>query len=91
MESLAALWNLAPFAAALVALVVIAVVIARIWRARAARVPVRVPEPASPETAEEELDSSHIGFAPLVGNPPQHPPVDTGAPPRGEDAGSARR
>ena len=90
MESLAALRNLAPFAAALVALVVIAVVIARVWRARAARVPVRVPEPASPET-EEELDSSHIGFAPLVGNPPQHAPVDTGAPPRGEDTGSARR
>jgi hypothetical protein len=83
------LWNLAGFAAALVALVVIAVLIARLWRARRAPVPGRIPEPDSPLTAEEELDSSHIGFAPLVGS--SRPPVDSDAAPRGGDAGKARR
>jgi hypothetical protein len=83
------LWNLTGLAAALVALVVIAVLIARLWRARRAPAPGRIPEPASPQTAEEELDSSHIGFAPLVGN--SRPPVDTDAAQRGEDAGKARR
>ena len=91
MENLTAvLWDLAPLWIVLVVVIVIAGVIAYIWRARSARVPMRIPEPAPPE-ADEELDSSHIGFAPLVGSGLQQAPRDAGAPARGEDAGGTRR
>jgi hypothetical protein len=86
----AVLWNLAPLWTALLVVIVIAAVIAYTRRARSARVPPRIPKPAPPE-ADEELDSSHIGFAPLVGSGPQQAPLDAGAPARGEDAGGPRR
>jgi hypothetical protein len=86
----AVLWNLAPLWTVLVVVIVIAAVIAYRWRARSARVPPRIPEPAPPE-ADDELDSSHIGFAPLVRSGLQQAPLDAGAPARGEDAGGTRR
>jgi hypothetical protein len=92
MESLTALiWNLGPLWVVLVIVIVIAALVAYFWRARGARVPVRVREPAPPESDAEELDSSHIGFAPLVGSGLQQPPRDAGAPARGEDVGGTGR
>jgi hypothetical protein len=91
MENPSTFWNLAFFVVALIALVIIGVLIARIRRAHAARVPVRVAESAPPENTEEELDSSHIGFAPLVNSPVQPAPADAGTRPSGEDVGGARR
>jgi hypothetical protein len=67
VDTLATLWNLAPLWAGLIVFIVVAALIARMWRARAAQVAARNLEPAPPpEDDPEGLDSSHIGFAPLV-------------------------
>lgn len=96
VESLTALLqNLAPLWWVLVAVIFLAALIAALLaaqrHARSARVPARVPAPAAPEADPEELDSSHIGFAPLVGSGPPQTAANAGAPARGEDAGGARR
>jgi hypothetical protein len=67
VDILATLWNLAPLWVGLIVFIVVAALIVGLWRARAAQVAARNLEPApSPEADPEELDSSHIGFAPLV-------------------------
>jgi hypothetical protein len=68
VDILGTLWNLAPLWAGLIVFIVVAALIMRTWRARTAQVAARNLEPAPPppEPDPEELDSSHIGFAPLV-------------------------
>lgn len=68
MEKLAAIWNSAPLWGALVAVIVLVFVIARLWRSRPPQTPTRSPAPSMPESDDDLVDSSHIGFAPLVGN-----------------------
>ena len=85
VDILATLWNLAPLWAGLIVFIIVAVLIARMWRARAAQVAARHLEPApSPEADQEELDSSHIGFAPLVRSILQQAPPKAG-PGRGQE------
>ena len=81
MEKLA---NLAPLLGAVVAVIVLAFVIARLWRSRAPQVPARGPEPVPPEADDDVVDSSHIGFAPLVGSAGNDIHLGAG-PPAGSD------
>jgi hypothetical protein len=70
MERLASLWSYAPFIAAMVLVVAIVLVVALVVRSHrpaAARSAVE-PQPPSSEIDLDLLDSSHIGFAPLVGS-----------------------
>ncbi len=79
MDMLATLWNLAPLWAGLIVFIVAAALIARVWRTRAAQVAARNAEAApAPEADPEELDSSHIGFAPLVRSVLQQSPPKAG-------------
>lgn len=92
MEILAAFWNFAPLWATLIALIVLAVVIARVRRSRAASVAARRPLPASPPESEANpVDSSHVGFAPMVssGLPQARSGADAVA--RDEESGGGRR
>jgi len=69
MEILAPLWKYAPLVGAILLLVGIALVIARLVLSRRSSAPEAVEAPASPSDVDDEaLDSSHIGFAPSVGN-----------------------
>jgi hypothetical protein len=92
VEQPATFWDLAPLWIALVALVVFAVAVGRVWRSRAARVAVRKPEPAlSQESDPNAVDSSHIGFAPLVSSALQQAPLHVDAATRGEDSDASKR
>jgi hypothetical protein len=79
MEKLASLWNYAPFIAAAItaAVVMTAIVLVVLWvvrshpstPARSARPAPQPPtQPPLTEIDADLLDSSHIGFAPLVGS-----------------------
>lgn len=87
MDKLAALWALTPLWIGLFVLIVIAVVIARRHWFRATQAAARDAAPTPPSEADSDaVDSSHIGFAPLVGGALQQPPVDADGPARGEQA-----
>ncbi|HEV3238990.1 MAG TPA: hypothetical protein VG429_01195 [Casimicrobiaceae bacterium] len=91
MEILAAFWNFAPLWAALIAIIVIAVVIARVRRSRTASVTARRPLPAlPPETEANPVDSSHVGFAPMVSSALQQAPFGADAVARDEEPGGGR-
>jgi len=70
MEQFAFLWNYAPFIAAIAVLLVIVFVVALVVRShRTSRArPAPQSEPPLTEDDVDLLDSSHIGFAPLVGS-----------------------
>ena len=79
METLKYLWDLAP----LWGLVVVAAAIAyAVWRGRRSRSAAAAEPPdealTPPDADSDVLDSSHIGFAPLVGVL-EPPPYDRGA------------
>jgi hypothetical protein len=78
MEILGYLWNFAPLWGPLV---VVAAIVYAVLRARRLRSASGAEQPAkapAPEAESDVLDSSHIGFAPLVGvlEPPHY---DSGA------------
>lgn len=85
MEVLTPLWKYAPLLGTIVLLVVVALVLGRLVRSRRSSVSaLDGASPAPPEIDAELLDSSHIGFAPLVGS--------LTLPARGEhDAGGGKR
>jgi lysylphosphatidylglycerol synthetase-like protein (DUF2156 family) len=66
MEKLAAVSNFALLWGALVAIIVLVFAIAWFRRSRTPQVPTRTAEPPVAETDDDVVDSSHIGFAPLV-------------------------
>jgi phosphate/sulfate permease len=68
MEKVAAIWNFAPLLGPLIAIIVLVFVIARLWRSRAPQVPARNLQLSPAEPDDDVVDSSHIGFAPLVGS-----------------------
>lgn len=90
MEKLAAIWNFAPLLGALVAIIIIAFVIAWVWRSRGSKVPARSPEPSPAETDADLVDSSHIGFAPLVGSAGKQIHFDADGTAGGADSGRER-
>lgn len=69
MEVLAPLWKYAPLVGTILLLVGVALLLARLVRSQRSSAPEAV-EPTSSESDvdDELLDSSHIGFAPLVGS-----------------------
>jgi hypothetical protein len=68
MEVLAPLWNYAPLVGAIFLLVGVALMLARVVRSRRSSAPEAVePAPETSDVDDDLLDSSHIGFAPLVG------------------------
>jgi hypothetical protein len=70
MEKLAFLWNYAPFIAAIAVLAVIVFVVALVLRSQRSSTARPAPQPQPPLTEDDAdlIDSSHIGFAPLVGS-----------------------
>ena len=70
MERLASLWSYAPFIAAIVLVVAVVLVVALVVRSHRSVVAKSAgePRPSSSEIDPDLLDSSHIGFAPLVGS-----------------------
>ena len=70
MERFASLWSYAPFIAAIAVVAVIILVVALVVRSqRSSKTrPAPQPQPPSTEIDADLLDSSHIGFAPLVGS-----------------------
>jgi hypothetical protein len=70
METLAPLWSYAPLIATIVVVVAIVFVIALVVRSRRSETARSAPElqPPSTEIDPDLIDSSHIGFAPLVGS-----------------------
>jgi len=70
MERLASLSSYAPFIVAVVLVVAIVFVVALVVRSRRSDAARSAPEPqpSSTEIDADLLDSSHIGFAPLVGS-----------------------
>jgi len=88
MEKLA---NLAPLLGALIAVIVIAFVIARLWRTRAPQASTRSAEPPVEETDDDVVDSSHIGFAPLIGGAGNQVHFDTDRTARGKGAKGGSR
>ena len=69
MERLASLWSYAPFIVGIVvivAIIFVVVLVVRSHRSVAARSVVE--PPPSNEIDPDLIDSSHIGFAPLVGS-----------------------
>jgi hypothetical protein len=70
METLAPLWSYAPFIAAIILVVTIVFVVALVVRSHRSEAARSAPEPQPPSTDIDPdlLDSSHIGFAPLVGS-----------------------
>jgi hypothetical protein len=69
MEVLAPLWKYAPLVGTILLLVGVALLLARLVRSRPSSAPEAVEATSSPSDVDEELlDSSHIGFAPLVGS-----------------------
>ena len=70
MEKLASLWSYAPFIAAIalvLAIVLVVALVVRSHRSVVARSAVEA-QPPSSEIDPDLIDSSHIGFAPLVGS-----------------------
>lgn len=91
MERLSAFWNLAPLWVALAALIVAAFAIAHVRRLRAAQRAQRNPPPQpSTECELEAVDSSHVGFAPLVSDAPHRLRLDADGPTQGEDSPDGR-
>jgi hypothetical protein len=76
MEILKSIWKLAPFWGPLVLIAAIVYAVWRVQRSRSASAPVPPAEAPSPDADPDALDSSHIGFAPLVGV--LEPPYDRG-------------
>jgi hypothetical protein len=70
MEKLAPFWNYAPVIAAIAVLLVIAFVVVLVLRSHRSSTPTAAPDPQPPlaEIDPDLIDSSHIGFAPLVGS-----------------------
>ncbi|HSS69456.1 MAG TPA: hypothetical protein VLQ46_02265, partial [Casimicrobiaceae bacterium] len=69
MESFISLWNYARLFGAIILIVVVGLAIVRIMRSRPAPPEKSAPSPSHPvEIDADLLDSSHIGFAPLVGS-----------------------
>jgi hypothetical protein len=70
MERLFSLWSYAPFIAAIVVVVAIVFVVALVVRSHRSNAAGAAPppQPASSEIDPDLIDSSHIGFAPLVGS-----------------------
>ena len=69
MERFVSLWNYAQLLGAIILVVVVALVAVRIARSRRPVAEGSAPNPSHPvEIDADLLDSSHIGFAPLVGN-----------------------
>jgi len=69
MDVLAPLWKYAPLVGTILLLVGVALVLARLVRSRRPSTPEAVEPASSPSDVDDELlDSSHIGFAPLVGS-----------------------
>ena len=88
MQRLADLWNLAPLGVALAAFIVAAFAIAHVLRLRAAQ---RNPPPPPPAESEADaVDSSHVGFAPLVSDAPHRLRLDGGGPTPGEESPDGR-
>jgi hypothetical protein len=68
MEVFAPLWKYAPLIGTILLLVGVALLLARLVRSRPSSAPETVEPVSSPSDVDDELlDSSHIGFAPLVG------------------------
>ena len=69
METFASLWNYAQLFGAVILVFVVALVVVHIVRSRRAPTEKSAPNPSHPvEIDADLLDSSHIGFAPLVGS-----------------------
>ena len=69
MERLASLWSYAPLIVGIVVMVAIIFVVVLVVRSRRSMAARSVVEPLpSNEVDPDLLDSSHIGFAPLVGS-----------------------
>lgn len=69
MERFASLWTYAQLLGAIILIVVIALFVVHIVRSRLAATKESAPSPSHPvEIDADLLDSSHIGFAPLVGS-----------------------
>jgi hypothetical protein len=69
MERLASLWSYAPFIAGIVVMVAIIFVVVLVVRSHRSVAARSVVEPLpSNEIDPDLIDSSHIGFAPLVGS-----------------------
>jgi len=69
MEILAPLWKYAPLLGTIVLLVAVALVLGRLVRSRPSNVSTLDDASQTPSEIDAELlDSSHIGFAPLVGS-----------------------
>jgi hypothetical protein len=92
VDRLAALWNAAPLWIALCVLIAVAVVAAwLLQRFMTARSPTRMPlAPPAAEGEPDAVDSSHIGFAPLVSDTPHRSRFDAERPAHGHDGGGAR-
>lgn len=86
MERLAAVWNSAPLWVGLAAIIVLVFVIAWFRRSRTPQVPIRKAEPHPAQTNDDIVDSSHIGFAPLVGSTGNQVHFDADGPAGGDDA-----
>ena len=72
MELFKYLWNLAPLWGSLVVVAVIVYAVLRVRRSRNASAPDQPAEAPAPDGEPDAIDSSHIGFAPLVGAPPNY-------------------
>jgi hypothetical protein len=70
METLAPLWNYAPFIGVIAVLAVIVFVVVLVLRSHRSSTARAAPDPQPPlaEIDADLIDSSHIGFAPLVGS-----------------------
>ena len=69
MESFASFWNYARLLGAIILIIVVALVVVRILRSRRPAIEKSAPNVSHPmEIDADLLDSSHIGFAPLVGS-----------------------
>jgi hypothetical protein len=69
MEAFASFWNYARLLGAIILIFVVALVVVQIVRSRRAATESPAPTASRPMEIEADLvDSSHIGFAPLVGS-----------------------
>jgi hypothetical protein len=69
MESFVSFWNYARVLGAIILIIVVAFVVVRVLRSRPATTEKLAPNSSHPvEIDADLLDSSHIGFAPLVGS-----------------------
>lgn len=91
LEKLMALWNVDPLWIAIGALIAVALAIGCLVALRTAHSAARNPAPAPLESDEAAVDSSHIGFAPLVSDTPQRGHFDAETAARGENSGGGHR